>query len=156
MPEFWVNGNEGAGTWTAFDVVGHLIDADRVDWMTRARRILESREIRKFEPFDRGGHAHETEGKNLGQLLDTFAALRANNLTELRGMNLVENDFERKAEHPVLGVVTLGQLLSTWAAHDLTHLHQISRVMAYQVRDAVGPWSRFLGVLHCQGHSAPA
>jgi hypothetical protein len=71
-------------------------------------------------------------------------------------MNLVENDFERKAEHPVLGVVTLGQLLSTWAAHDLTHLHQISRVMAYQVRDAVGPWSRFLGVLHCQGHSAPA
>jgi len=48
----------------------------------------------------------------------------------------------------------LSELLATWAAHDLTHLHQIARVMAHQYRNAVGPWSAYLGVMHCDGHSA--
>jgi hypothetical protein len=45
-------------------------------------------------------------------------------------------------------------LLSAWAVHDLTHLHQISRVMAYQYHEMVGSWERFLGVLHCNAHGA--
>ena len=105
-----------------------------------------------MEAFDRGGHKRETEGRQLGELLDIFSSLRVQNLTELRGFRLTEDHLDRRAEHPALGVVTLRQLLAAWAAHDLTHLHQITRIMAYQVRDAVGPWSRFLGVLHCNGH----
>jgi DinB superfamily len=161
LPETWVMRNEGGETWNAFDVVGHLIDADRVNWMPRVRRILEPDDVssgagagaKKFAAFDRGGHRRETEGKELGQLLDGLAALRAKNLDELRGMGLTEGDLNRQAEHPALGVVTLRQLLAAWAAHDLTHLHQISRIMAHQVREAVGPWSRFLGVMQCKGHS---
>jgi len=156
LPEVWVMRNEGDGSWTAFEVVGHLIDADRVNWMPRARRILASHETRRFDAFDRGGHTREIEGRSLGELLDTFAALRAQNLGEVRGWNLAEADLARQGEHPALGVVTLRQLLATWAAHDLTHLHQISRIMAHQLREAVGPWSRFLGVLHCAGHSEAA
>jgi DinB superfamily len=156
LPETWTTRNEGGESWTAFDVVGHLIDADRVNWMPRARRILEPGQLRRFEPFDRGGHKRETNGRQLGELLDIFVALRANNLEELRGLHLTENDLDRRGEHPALGAVTLRQLLATWAAHDLTHLHQISRVMAYQLREAVGPWSKFLGVLHCAGHSEAA
>jgi hypothetical protein len=87
-------------------------------------------------------------------LLDDFARLRAENLRELRRLNPGDADLERRGRHPGLGVVTLSQLLATWAAHDLTHLHQLSRVMASQQREAVGPWIRFLGVLHCQGHSS--
>jgi hypothetical protein len=152
LPEAWVLRNEGGETWSAFDVVGHLIDADRVNWMPRARKFLEPGEIGRFEPFDRGGHKRETQGKHLNELLDTFAELRAKNLDELRGFRLRGDDLDRRAEHPALGMVTLGQLLASWAAHDLTHLHQISRIMAHQVREAVGPWCRFLGVLHCAGH----
>lgn len=92
----------------------------------------------------------------MGQLLDQFAQLRAKNLGDLQGMNLSERELGKRGKHPALGVVTLSQLLATWAAHDLTHLHQISRIMAYQYRENVGPWSKFLGVLHCGGHSAPA
>jgi hypothetical protein len=47
-------------------------------------------------------------------------------------------------------------LLATWAAHDLTHLHQIARIMAHQYREAVGPYATYLGVLQCEGHSSPA
>ncbi len=154
LPEAWTHRNEGAGTWSAFDVVGHLIHGDRTDWIPRARIILESGEARPFERFDRFAQARESQGKSLGQLLDEFARLRAENLAALRAWKLRPEDLERRGRHPVLGVVTLSQLLATWAAHDLTHLHQISRIMAHQYREAVGPWTVFLGVMQCAGHSA--
>jgi hypothetical protein len=154
LPDAWTLQNEGANTWSAFDVVGHLIHGERTDWMPRARMILDFGETRAFEPFDRLGQLRESQGKLLGELLDEFARLRAENLLELRGLNLQEKDFTRRGRHPALGVVTLSELLATWAAHDLTHLHQISRIMAYQYRAAVGPWSVYLGVLQCAGHSS--
>ena len=156
LPEAWTLRNEGEGTWNVFDVVGHLVYGERSDWMTRAKVILQSGESVVFEPFDRLGQVRESRGKSLGQLLDEFARLRAENLIELRALNLGDADLARRGRHPALGVVTLSELLSTWAAHDLTHLHQISRIMAHQYRDAVGPWSRYLGVLQCCGHSASA
>lgn len=154
LPEAWTLGNEGGDTWSAFDVVGHLIHAERADWMPRARMVLQFGETRPFESFDRLGHVHESEGKSLGQLLNEFAGLRAESLDDLRGLNLRREDLERRGRHPALGVVTLSELLATWATHDLTHLHQISRIMAHQYREAVGPWSQYLGVLQCAGHSA--
>jgi DinB superfamily len=154
LPEVWTLRNEGDSTWTAFDVLGHLIYAERTDWMVRAKILLQSAGDRTFEPFDRGGHAREIQGRSLTQLLDEFARLRAENLRELRAWNPRREDFDRRAQHPSLGTVTLSQLLAAWAVHDLTHLHQISRVMAHQYRDAVGPWSAYLGVLRCAGHSA--
>ena len=69
-------------------------------------------------------------------------------------MNLSAIDLELRGRHPAFGSVTLSQLLATWAAHDLTHLHQLSRVLAQPYREAVGPWSAYLGVLHCSGHGA--
>jgi len=154
LPETWTLRNEGGETWSAFDIVGHLIHGDRTDWIPRARMILEFGESRTFEPFDRLGQVRESEGKSLGQLLDEFARLRKEKLGELRALNLGREDLERRGRHPVFGAVTLSELLATWAAHDLTHLHQISRVMAHQYREAVGPWVRFLGVMHCDGHSS--
>ena len=154
LPEAWTLRNEGEGTWNVFDVVGHLIHGERSDWMTRTKVILQSGEKQPFEPFDRLGQFRESQGKSLGQLLDEFARLRSENLIELRALNLGDADLERRGRHPALGVVTLSELLSTWAVHDLTHLHQISRIMAHQYRDDVGPWSRYLGVLQCCGHSA--
>jgi DinB superfamily len=155
LPEAWTRGNEGENTWNAFDVVAHLIHGERTDWMPRARMILQSGETRTFDPFDRWGHVRESQGKQPGELLDEFDRLRRENLAELRASNLQPEDLERRGRHPVFGVITLGQLLATCAAHDLTHLHQISRVMAHQYRQAVGPWSEYLGVLKCAGHSSP-
>lgn len=154
LPEAWTLRNEGENTWSAFDVVGHLIHGERTDWMPRAKMILQFGDTKPFEPFDRWGQEREVQGKSLAQLLDEFSRLRSENLTELRAMNLCPEDLERRGRHPALGLVTLSELLATWAAHDLTHLHQISRVMAHQYREAVGPWSAYLGVLHCAGHSS--
>jgi len=154
LPDAWTLRNEGDATWSAFDVVGHLIHGERTDWMPRASRLLEFGETRAFDPFDRWGQVRESQGKSLGQLLDQFARLRSDNLRELRALNLKPEDLDKRGRHPALGVVTLSELLATWAAHDLTHLHQLSRIMAHQYRDAVGPWSVYLGVLQCAGHSS--
>jgi uncharacterized damage-inducible protein DinB len=154
LPATWTHNNEGKDTWSAFDIVGHLISADRSDWMPRVRNILENGETLPFKPFDRLAQKKESQGKSLEQLLDDFAQVRDETLTALQSLNLQAADFAQRGKHPSLGTVTLSELLATWAVHDLTHLHQLSRVMAYQYRDAVGPWSAFLGVLKCNGHSA--
>lgn len=154
LPEEWTLCNEGEKTWSPFEVVGHLIHGERTDWMPRVRRILELGESRAFDPFDRWAQEHESQGKTLAQLLDEFAELRTQNLTALRALGLQPKDFTKRGRHPALGIVTMSELLATWAAHDLTHLHQISRVMAHQYRQAVGPWSAFLGAMQCAGHSA--
>jgi hypothetical protein len=155
LPNIWVHRNEGKDTWSAFDIVGHLIFAERTDWMPRARIILENGEARPFDPFDRFAQVKESQGKSLERLLDDFARLRRENLAALQALNLQPEDLKRQGKHPALGVVTLSELLATWTVHDLTHVHQLSRVMAHQYRDEVGPWSSYLGVLKCTGRSAP-
>lgn len=154
LPDAWTRSNEGEGTWSAFDVVAHLIHAERADWLPRARRILEFGESRPFDPFDRSGNIRESQDLPLGNLLDEFAQARARSLQELETLNLQQSDLQRRGQHPALGATTLTQHLATWAAHDLNHLHQISRIMANQYREAVGPWSRFLGVMQCHAHGA--
>ena len=154
LPDLWIRRSEGGDTWSVFDVIGHLIQGERTDWMPRARIIMQFGETRAFDPFDRLAQRRESVGKSLGQLLDEFDCLRAANLDELRGLKLTPEDLQRRGRHPAFGGVTLSQLLATWAAHDLTHLHQVSRIMAHQYRAVVGPWSAYLGVLHCEGHSS--
>jgi uncharacterized damage-inducible protein DinB len=151
LPEALDNANEGEGTWSVVQVVAHIFRGERTDWLPRVRMILRVGESEAFAAFDR--EAHLTDGRSLSVLLTEFAELRAANLKALRELELTPEDLERCGTHPAFGRVTLSQLLATWAVHDLSHLHQVSRILASQYREAVGPWSRYLGVLHCDGHS---
>ena len=139
LPDEWVLHNEGEGTWSAFGIVGHLIHADRADWMVRLDWIFTCGESAPFPPFDRSGHVHSVAGKTMGQLLDDFAAERKHQLAKLDSFHLEDADLRSRGLHPALGAVTMSQLLATWAAHDLNHLHQLSRVMAHQYRELVWP-----------------
>jgi hypothetical protein len=147
LPEEWTGGNEGPNTWTPFDVVGHLIHADREDWMPRVRHILERGEADVFPAFNREGMFSASKGRTLDDLLGEFAVIRAESLTQLETLRLTETDLLRTSRHPEFGVVTLGQHLSTWVVHDFTHINQIVRVMARQYGKAVGPWQAYLSVL---------
>ena len=154
LPEPWTHRNEGGDTWTVFDVVGHLAYADRENWLPRARKILQFGEAHPFDPFDRLGHRKDSEGKTLPQLLDEFARVRMECLNELRALDLKPAQLALRGRHPALGPVTLSELLATWVVHDMTHLHQVSRILAHQYRGLVGPFAAYLGVLQCAGHSA--
>jgi hypothetical protein len=147
LPDSWILATEGPNTWSPFDVVGHLMHGDRADWMPRVEHLLTHGDAVPFPPFDREAMFTASQGRSLSELLDEFAQLRADSLQRLAALHLTAADLSRPGRHPKFGVVTLGQLLSTWVAHDLGHLTQISRVMAKQYTDAVGPWREFLSVL---------
>jgi len=147
LPDEWVLSNEGADSWSPFDVVGHLIHGEETDWIPRARIILEHGKERAFEPFDRFAMFEKSRGKTLGELLDRFERLRAESLKELEAMSLTPELLAKQGMHPELGVVTLGQLLSTWVVHDLGHVAQIVRVLAKQYGEEVGVWRAYLPVL---------
>jgi hypothetical protein len=143
----WIRGTEGPDTFSPFDNVGHLIDGEETDWMTRARVVLARGPDPRFEPYDRFRHRERNRGRSLASLLDEFERLRAANLSELRSWRLGPDELALTGVHPTFGRVTLAQLLAAWVAHDLGHVAQISRVMAKQYRNAVGPWVAFLPVL---------
>jgi hypothetical protein len=147
LPEEWTLSNEGAESWSPFEVVGHLIHAEEADWIPRARIILDYGETRAFDPFDRFAMFEKSRGKSLGDLLDRFELLRAENLKEMEGMNLNQEMLAKQGMHLELGLVTLSQLLSTWVVHDLGHIGQVVRVMAKQYKEAVGAWQAYLPVL---------
>ena len=151
LPGALIHASEGEGTWTVAQVVAHLIHGERTDWFPRVQIILREGESETFPIFKR--EAHLTESRSMSELLAEFADLRAVSLSKLQALNLTPQDLTRCGRHPVFGSVTLSQLLATWPGHDLTHLHQISRILASQYREAVGPWQRYLGVMHCDGHS---
>jgi len=143
----WTDATEGSDTWSPYVIVGHLIHGERTDWVPRARIVLEQGADRRFTPYDRFAQFRESAGKSLAELLDEFSQLRAANVALLRGWNLTDEQLALTGEHPEFGAVTLRELLATWVAHDLSHLSQMTRVMAKQYRDAVGPWRAYLPVM---------
>jgi DinB superfamily len=147
LPEGWTRAHEGADTWSPYDVVGHLIHGERTDWVPRARIILEQGETRTFDKFDRFAQLAASNGRTLDSLLDEFAAARRDSLRVVASLGITPVDLARRGRHPELGTVTLGQLLATWVAHDLDHVIQISRVLARQYSDEVGPWRAYLRVI---------
>lgn len=147
LPDTWIRAHEGGETWSPFDVVGHLVHGERTDWIPRARIILDHGEARAFDRFDRLAQFESSQGKTLEMLLEEFAALRQESLRQLTVLHLTDADLDRSGQHPEFGRVTLRQLLATWVAHDFDHLVQISRVLANQYADEVGPWRAYLRVI---------
>ena len=143
----WLYNNEGGDSWSPYQIIGHLIYGEKTDWMVRAKTILGNSANKTFEPFDRFAQLEEDQSIPVKHLLKKFKQLRKTNLDELRHLNISDQNYSKKAIHPELGEVNLGQLLSTWVVHDLNHIAQISRVISHQLRDEVGPWKTYLGIL---------
>ena len=147
LPELWLKNHEGPETWSPYDVIGHLIVGEKTDWIPRARIILSKNENKAFEPFDRFAQMRADQNRPIHEMLDEFSRLRHQNIRELISYQLTEDDLQKTGIHPEFGEVSLKQLLATWAVHDLGHISQISRAMAHQYKDEVGPWKQYLKIV---------
>lgn len=147
LSDGWIQNNEGANTWSPYDIMGHLIHGEKTDWMIRIRTILGAADNKLFLPFDRFAQLRENQNKSIDELVFEFEQLRDKNIGELKGLRITKKQLQLTGTHPELGEVTLRQLISTWVVHDLGHISQISRVMAKQYQDEVGPWINYLGIL---------
>lgn len=148
LDDGWIKNNEGPETFSPYDVVGHLIHGEKTDWTARIKMILEFGNTKTFERWNRIAMYEESKGKNMEQLLEEFAFLRKNNMNWFKSLKLSETDLDKKGMHPVLGEVVLKNLLATWVVHDLTHIAQITRVMAKQYKKEMGPWPEFFRILN--------
>jgi hypothetical protein len=146
MPDEWTMSHEGPGTWSPYQVVGHMAHIEETDWMDRTVTMLAENEPRAFEPVDREAGFSRFDGWSMAQLLGHFGELRTANLEQLTALVSI-NDLERIGIHPTFGEVTLRQLLASWVVHDLNHLDQIVKTMAKQYSGAVGPWREFLPII---------
>lgn len=147
LPPQWSEVNEGGDTWSVYDIVGHLIHGETTDWVNRMEIILRQGEERDFPVFQRFAMIEESKGKSLNQLVDEFVLIRKKNIDILLSKNLTESQFDLTGIHPKFGEVTLRQLLSTWVAHDMSHLAQMARVIAKQYKNEAGPWVEYLRIL---------
>jgi len=146
VPVTWLVRNDGPVTWSAYGIVAHLLKGGVANWLPRTRMILSEGAGRAFEPFDR--LPTEDPGQQpVESLLVRFRAARRASLDELASLGVGANDLRRHGRHPEFGEVTLGQVLATWVAHDLTHLAQAAEVLARRYRDDVGPYRVYLPAL---------
>jgi hypothetical protein len=144
----WLSSRKTPESFSPLDVVGHLIHADKTDWIPRAQLILSSRGSKTFEPFDRFAFRPLLSGKTVETLLDEFGELRRRNIQTLHDLGVGEKELELPGIHPELGAVTLSNLLATWVVHDLGHTSQILKTMANEYRDSVGAWREYLAILN--------
>ena len=148
LEDNWLYANEGPGTWSPHEVVAHLIFCEQTDWIPRMRIILDDASDKKFIPFDRAGHFAIAAGRSIDSLLHQFEQLRLENILILVAADLTEEDLRKEGIHPAFGPVTLGQLLASWVAHDMTHISQIARIIARQYEVEVGPWKAYMRILN--------
>lgn len=146
LSDDWICNNEGKDTWSPFDVVGHLIHGEKTDWIIRTKTIL-FEDNKSFIPFDRFAQFEASKGKSMTDLLTEFELLRNQNILELKSFELSDSDLMKTGVHPEFGEVTLRQLLACWVTHDLGHINQITRVMAKNYAEEVGPWRKYLKVV---------
>lgn len=148
LSDDWTMNNEGPETFSPFDVMGHLIHGERTDWPDRIKMVLEYGTTKPFTPYDRFAMYEASKGRSLPDLMDEFETRRRENMLWFRSLKLTENDLDKKGIHPSFGEVTLRQLLSTWVIHDLTHIAQVTRVMAKQYKEEMGPWIAFFRIMN--------
>jgi hypothetical protein len=144
----WLTCNEGEGTWNAIEVLGHLIEGEKNNWIPRLEFMLQEGTNKPFPPFDRFSHLNSKSITSLEEKFLEFKKLRIENIQKLKELIFSESQIELIGKHPQFGDVKVRELISTWAVHDFTHITQIVRVMSERYREDVGPWIEFLGVLH--------
>lgn len=147
LSDDWIFVNEGKETWSAFDVIGHLIHGENTDWIPRLKVILFENN-KHFLPFDRFAQFENSKGKSIIKLLNEFKKLRTQNLKYLKSLSLTESQLNLTESHPEFGTVTTKELLSTWVTHDLGHIAQIARILAKQYKNEVGPWTQYISILN--------
>src|SRR5262249_26457301 len=134
-PEELLRRTPAAGEWSAADCLNHLLLTERVVFGSRLRAILEGRDLITFDP---SAQQHPAAAGTLQEVAMALAAERGDNLAVLS--SLTPADLERSSRHPEYGMVALGVMLNTWAAHDLQHTVQAEEALMQEFIPGTGPF----------------
>jgi hypothetical protein len=147
FPDALLGATYGAETSSVRGVLGCMIYEEQHTWIPGIQRIMSGREIRALEFIDHNGRTAPLRNDTVSVLLARFASLREANLAELQSLSLGPGDLARRGRHPMLGLVSLAELLATWMVHDLCHVSNICKALALQRSQETGPWQAYLSIL---------
>jgi len=122
--------------WSVLEVINHLYDEEREDFRARLDMLLHQPE-KPWTPIDPPKWAIERayNQRDMGQSLESFLRERSISIKWL--ISLDNPQFENKYEHPK-GVISAGDLLASWVAHDLLHIKQLAR-LHWEYLNSVSP-----------------
>ncbi len=142
LPEDLMRWKPSAERWSIAEVLGHLADIEMV-YADRTRRIVteEDPRLQKYDPTSTvviGDYVRGSGSENLAY----FIKMRRSTVILLR--SIPADSGEREATHSELGNITLHQMLSEWASHDLGHLRQIAELYrARAFHPYAGPFQKY-------------
>jgi DinB superfamily len=124
LPERAVNYHPGPGKWCIKEVVGHLAEEDKRDFVGRIEMMLRQTEPRlKLNDQDQVAQQRQDCNRNIAELLDEFGAVRNASVRFVE--QLSAQDLERTGVHPRIGIISVRELLHEWLYHDLNHVKQV-------------------------------
>ena len=127
------------GEWSAAECLQHLLDTEVDAFSVRLEAFLEGRDFEDFDP-DAPGSKPEV-GARPAELAAKLTEARARSLVRLA--TVTEADLDRTARHSELGIVTMGEMLNEWAAHDLMHTIQAERALMQPFVVGSGKWRHY-------------
>jgi hypothetical protein len=131
LPEPLARWHPAAGEWCVKEVLGHLIEAERRGFGGRIRIILAS-DRPALERWDQAAVAKARKDcdASVEALVSELVGMREDYAATIAALR--PEEFERVGRHPVVGDLTVRDVVQEWVHHDRNHLKQmLSNVQAY-------------------------
>lgn len=119
------------GEWCINEVVGHVIEAEKMGFAGRIRLILGAEEP-NLPPWDIPGMVKRRNDchRDPKELKEELLAQRRESVQLVRSLR--PEQISRGGLHPEVGRLTVDELLHEWVHHDGNHLRQaLANVQAY-------------------------
>ena len=134
----------GPDEWCILEVLGHLIEAEQRGFAGRIRLILaqDGRALDRWDPEQVARDRRDRE-RDPSMLLGEFVRLREVSFQLVE--RLRESDLARRGEHPVVGTLTVNDILHEWVHHDRNHIAQMMANVQACAWPHMGHAQRFSG-----------
>ncbi len=126
LPEDDVRWKPAPQHWSILEICCHLLDEEREDFRPRLTSTLEDpARVWPTLNLENIAERRSYNTRDLKETLSEWTAERLHSIVWLRSLDSPE--FGRAYAHPSGILVSAGDLLASWAAHDALHLRQIAK-----------------------------
>jgi hypothetical protein len=124
LPRPALQWHPASGEWCVLETLGHLIEAETRGFAGRVRTLLVESDP-EFQTWDQAAVARARRDcdRPPAAVVEEFARVRDESIALVTGLRPA--DLPRAGRHPVVGRLSIGELLAEWVHHDRNHLKQI-------------------------------
>jgi hypothetical protein len=143
LPDELMRWHPEPGEWCVNECLGHLIEAEKRGFAGRIRYLLQHDDSPTLTSWDQVAVARARNdcAAQTSSLLKEFSDERAASVVLVT--SLQPDDLSRGGEHPQVGHLTIGEIVSEWVHHDRNHLKQLLTNVQNYAWQQMGSAQRF-------------